>query len=169
MSQINFDHKNTTYIIDGQRTTLINGVAENKLDPNSESKMITRYFGNELITDLDGDGEDDIAFIVTQSAGGSGTFYYAVAAIKTSEGYIGSDGYLLGDRISPQTIDISHNPRHKNVVVFNYVDRKRDEPMSVVPTRGKSVYLKIVPESNQWAIVESDFEGESSIQNISTY
>jgi hypothetical protein len=86
-----------------------------------------------------------------------------VAALNTEDGYVGSDGYLLGDRVAPQSTNISQNPRHKNVVVFNYADRFPGEPMSTLPSVGKSVYLKIVPETRQWAIVEPDFEGESAL------
>src|SRR5690606_29172945 len=111
----------------------------------------------------DGDGDDDIAFILTQETGGSGTFFYAVAAIKTDYGYVGSDGYLLGDRIAPQSTDLSPNPRHKYVVVFNYADRAPSEPMTAEPSVGKSAYLKLVPERMQWGVVEPDFEGESAL------
>ena len=120
-----------------------------------------QYFGNELYTDLDGDGSEDIAFIVTYQPGGSGTFYYAVASVQAEDGYAGSDGYFLGDRIAPQSTDMSPNPRHVRVVVFNYADRLPEEPMSTNPSVGKSVYLKLVPETMQWGIVEPDFEGES--------
>ena len=130
--------------------------------PGSASKIVTRYFGNELRTDLDGDGDEDVAFVITQETGGSGTFYYAVAALTTDDGCLGSDGYLLGDRIALQSTDLSPNSRHKNVVVFNYGDRAAGESVSAQPTVGNSVYLKLVPETMRWAIVEPDFEGESA-------
>lgn len=121
----------------------------------------TRYFGNELITDLNDDGHDDVVFIITHEPGGSGTFYYAVAARSTEDGYLGSDGYMLGDRIAPQSIELSQNPRHVNVVVVNYADRAPGDPMTAQPSVGKSVYLKLDPQAMQWGIVEPDFEGES--------
>jgi len=155
------DHKNAEYLIEGQRVKLENGLAETESAPDSASKTTTRYFGNEIKTDLDGDGREDVAFILTQEGGGAGTFFYAVAARNTTEGYIGSDGYLLGDRIAPQSTTISPNPRHKYVVVFNYADRLAGEPMTARPSLGKSVYLKLNPEDMRWGIVEPDFEGES--------
>lgn len=155
------DYKNATYAIDGRVITLSDGFAENDIAPNSATKITTRYFGNELTTDLDGDGIEDIAFILTQETGGSGTFYYAVGAVMTDSGYVGTEGYLLGDRIAPQTTEESQNPRQKNVVVFNYADRNPGEPITTSPSVGKSVYLKLVPESMMWAIVEPNFEGES--------
>lgn len=142
------DYKKATYMIEGQGVQL---------------GTTATYFGNELKTDLNGDGREDVAFIVTHSPGGTGTFYYAVAALNTDRGYIGSDGYLLGDRIAPQTTTLSQNPRHKYVVVFNYADRSPGAPMTEAPSVGKSAYLKLNPSSMQWGIVVPDFEGESAI------
>lgn len=139
------DYKDTEFFIEGKYIKLENG---------------TRYFGNELKTDLDGDGREDVAFIITQDGGGSGTFFYAVAALNTERGYVGSDGYFLGDRIAPQSTNLSQNPRHKNVVVFNYADRLEGDPMTAKASVGKSVYLKIDPMTMRWGIVEPDFEGE---------
>ncbi len=119
------------------------------------------YFGNDLITDLNNDGRDDVVFVVTHQPGGSGTFYYAVAVLDTENGYIGSDGYLLGDRIAPQTIDVSQNPQHRNVIVVNYAERAQGEAMTTPPSVGKSAYLKLDLPNMQWGIVEPNFEGES--------
>ncbi len=141
------DYKNAEYVIDGQKVKLGEGG--------------TTYFGNEIKTDLDGDGREDIAFIITQNPGGSGTFYYAVAALNTARGYVGSDGYLLGDRIAPQSTNLSTNPKQKYVVVFNYADRALTDPMTTQPSIGKSAYLKLDPGTMQWGIVEPNFEGES--------
>lgn len=155
------NYKDAEFIIDGNRVKLTNGVAQTEAAPGSASKVTTRYFGNEVKTDLNGDGREDVAFILTQEGGGSGTFYYAVAALKTDRGYVGSDGYLLGDRIAPQSTNMSQNPKHKQVVVFNYAERAVGEPMTAQPSVGKSVYLKLDPTSMQWGIVVPDFEGES--------
>jgi hypothetical protein len=141
------DYKTAEYTIDGQKI---------KLGTSTLS-----YFGNELKTDLNGDGREDVAFIVTYSPGGSGTFYYAVAALNTEKGYMGSDGYLLGDRIAPQATTLSTNPKQVGVVVFNYADRAPNEPMVAKPSVGKSAYLKLDPQTMQWGVVEPNFEGES--------
>lgn len=140
------DYKEAEFIIDGARV---------------QSGAELKYFGNELVTDLNNDGRDDVVFLVTYQPGGSGTFFYVVAALNTIDGYVGSDGYLLGDRVAPQTTELSQNPQHKNVVVVNYADRAPEEPMTAQPSIGKSAYLKLDTESMQWGIVVSDFEGES--------
>ncbi len=140
------DYKNAEYLIDGKLTTLGNE---------------TRHFGNELFTDLNSDGRDDVVFLVTHEPGGSGTFFYVVAALNTENGYVGSDGYLLGDRIAPQTTEVSRNPDHENVIVVNYAERGPAEPMTTQPSFGKSAYLKLDTQSMQWGIVELDFPGEA--------
>lgn len=155
------DYKNTAYSIDGTSVMLKDGVAEVEAAPGSAAKITTKYFGNDFKTDLNNDGREDIVFLLTQETGGTGIFYYAVAALNLEQGYIGSDGYFLGDRIAPQTIELSSNPKHQKVIVVNYADREKEEPMSVVPSVGKSAYLKLDTENMMWAIVEPNFEGES--------
>lgn len=154
------DYKDATYVIDGEKVTLTDGVSEEAV-PESMAKVVTKYFGNELRTDLNDDGREDIVFLITQEFGGSGTFFYAVSALNTEHGHIGSDGYLLGDRIAPQTTNLSENPKHKNVVVVNFADRYPGEPMTARPSLGKSAYLKLDIGHMQWGIVVPDFEGES--------
>lgn len=154
------DYKNIAYAIGGRQVLLKGGLAESAAAPGSAGKVVTRYFGNELRTELNNDGMEDVVFILTQETGGGGIFYYAVAALKTAEGYIGSDGYLLGDRIAPQTIEESKNANHKNVIVVNYADRAPAEPMTAAPSVGKGVWLKLDPQTMQWGVVVKDFEGE---------
>ena len=155
------DYRNAEYVIEGQRITLADGLTEADASPGSASRIVTRYFGNELRTDLNDDVRQDVVFLLTQQRGGSGTFFYAVAALNTEAGYRGSDGFRLGDRIEPQAIVVSQDPRHKNVIVVNYADRRPDEPMRMQPSVGKSVYLKLNAETMQWGIVVPNFEGES--------
>lgn len=133
------DYKNATYIINDAPVTLVNGQAEVATVSQSSSKTITKYFGNEAVGDLNGDGQADVVFILTQNSGGSGTFYYVVAALKTANGYQGINAVILGDRISPQTTEIKNGE-----VVVNYADRKPSEPFSARPSLGVSKYLNVV-------------------------
>jgi hypothetical protein len=155
------EYRNAEYVIEGQRIKLADGLAEAETSPGSASRIVTRYFGNELKTDLNEDGREDVVFLLTQQRTGSGTFFYAVAALNTETGYVGSDGYLLGDRIAPHTTAVSRNPRHKNVIVVNYGDRRPDEPMTAQPSVSKSLHLKLDTETLRWGIVVPGFEGES--------
>jgi hypothetical protein len=131
-------YKNTSYIIEGVSVLLTNGVSELEGEPGSASKTTTRYFGNDAFGDLNGDGTEDVVFLLTQSGGGSGTFYYVVAALKTGAEYQGTNAVFLGDRIAPQTTEI-----HGKEIVVNYADRKPNEPMTARPSMGVSKYLKV--------------------------
>ena len=130
--------KDATYSINGQAVTLVNGKAEVEAAPGSASKITTTYFGNEAVGDLNGDGTPDTAFLLTQSTGGSGTFYYVAVALKTSKGYQGTNAVLLGDRIAPQTTQIKDGQ-----LIVNYADRAAGEPMTASPSVGVSKYLKV--------------------------
>jgi hypothetical protein len=130
-----FDGKNITFVINGMSVTLINGIA-------NASKIITRYFGNEATGDLDGDSLTDTAFLVTQEAGGSGTFYYVVVALKTVDGYKTTNAFFVGDRIAPQLMEIHADSKELYV---NYTERKQGESMSVRPSVGATLALKVAP------------------------
>lgn len=155
------DPKNATYNIDGELITLVDGFAEKEAAPESASKITTRYFGNEVMIDLNEDGREDTVFLLSQETGGSGNFFYVVAALNTEEGWVGSRAFLLGDRIAPQTTEISHNPNHHNVIVVNYVDREAGQAMTEDPTIGQSVWLKLDIDSMSFGTVEQNFPGEA--------
>ncbi|MSQ15264.1 MAG: hypothetical protein EXR50_05320 [Dehalococcoidia bacterium] len=134
-------HKDASYEIEGRVVALTNGVSEVEAALGSASKITTRYFGNEATGDVNGDGTPDLAFLLTQSSGGSGTFYYAVAAVGSNGGYRGTNAVLLGDRIAPQTTEF-----RGGTFIVNYAERKPGEPMTASPSVGVSKYLKIVNE-----------------------
>lgn len=137
--------RDATYILNGQPVTIKNGIFEMEAAPGSASKIITRYFGNEVKYDLNGDGREDTVFILTQEMGGSGTFYYVVAALNTKDGYVGSPGLLLGDRIAPQTIEMGKG----NIIIVNYADRALGESFTTQPSVGKSLWLVLDPKTMQ--------------------
>lgn len=129
------DYRNSTYTIEGQPVTLHNGSAETEIVPGSAAKQRTQYFGNEVRKDLNGDGREDVAFLLTEQSGGSGVFYYLVAALQTDAGYQGSRGVFIGDRIAPQTTESGPG----TAVIVNYADRTVDQSFTDAPTVGKSI------------------------------
>jgi hypothetical protein len=133
-----FDPKNGTYEIEGKEITLVDGYAESELAPGSASKLITRYFGNEAMGDLNGDGKEDVVFLITQETGGSGVFYHVVVALGTNVGYSGLNGIFIGDRIAPQSTEIKDGK-----VFLNYAVRARGASMTTVPNIGVTRYYKI--------------------------
>lgn len=150
-------YKNATYTISGEKVTLKSGTSVVPAAPGSASNVTTTYFGNEVNGDFDADGRVDVAFILTQNTGGTGTFYYVVAALNTAKGYIGSDAVLLGDRISPQTTELKEN----NIIVVNYAERKPGQSFAESPSVGKSIWLKLDPKTVQFGEVVQNFEGEA--------
>jgi len=137
------DPKNTSYIIEGREVFLEDGKSTVEALPGSATKITTEYFGNEVKRDFNKDGREDVAFLITQNTGGSGTFYYVVVALNTREGYVGSEGFLLGDRIAPQTTEIGE----ENTILVNYADRKPNESFATMPSVGKSIWLKLDTET----------------------
>lgn len=138
-----FDGRNSSFVINGQQITLIEGVIEQEAAPGSVSKITTRYFGNDAKGDLNFDGRDDVAFLVSQNTGGTGEFYYAVAAVATENGYRTTNAFLVGDRIAPQSTEIKSDSGELRI---NYADRKPGEPMTARPSQGKVLLLKVTPD-----------------------
>jgi hypothetical protein len=130
-------YDDVSYWIDGTSVRLTGGVSEIQV-PDSTAVTVTRIFGNEAEGDINADGISDIAFILTQNTGGSGTFYYAVAALKTDDGYQGLNAIFLGDRIAPQSTEI-----REGEVIVNYADRPWGEAMVATPSVGMSKVLYV--------------------------
>jgi hypothetical protein len=134
-SKKNTDAKNISYDIEGENITLEEGEAL------SENKTI-RYFGNELRLDIDGDDREDTLLLLTAQNSGSSTFYYLVAALNKEDEYVGTNGILIGDRITPKTTEFKNNE-----IVVNYLERKTEEPMNTKPSVMVSRHFKVVNET----------------------
>lgn len=134
LSEKKIHPRTISYGIDGEILTL-----EDTTSEASSTKNTLRYFGNELRIDLNGDTKEDSAFIVTSSNSGTGTFYYLVVALNNENGYIGTNGVFIGDRIAPQTTEYRNGE-----IVVNYADRKLTDPMTAQPSIGVSRFFKVV-------------------------
>jgi hypothetical protein len=135
------DPLNGTYEIDGGKIALKNGVAAN-----------ARIFGVPTTGDISEDGLFDSVFFITVDNGGSGTFFYVVAALQKDGAYVPTNAIFLGDRISPQNITIS-----KGQAVVNYVVRRDLDPMTASPSVGVTKYLIIKDgELVQYNRIEED-------------
>ena len=122
-----------------------------------QRRIVTRYFGNEVTGDLNGDGRDDVAFLLTQETGGSGTFFYVVAALDLPGGLVGTEGLFLGDRIAPQTTEL----RPDGVVVVNYADHALErEPLEPAVGRQKHAGEAKSHDPTARRVVQ-DFEGDA--------
>ncbi|MFH0806133.1 MAG: Gmad2 immunoglobulin-like domain-containing protein [Candidatus Brennerbacteria bacterium] len=133
-----FDPLNATYNIDGTRVTLVNGSASQPIAGESASMFEVQTFEAPERGDLDFDGDEDAALLLVVNSGGTGTFYYVVAAVNDNGTTKGTNAILLGDRIAPQTMEIKNG-----VVIANYADRAPDEPFTARPSVGVSKYLSV--------------------------
>jgi len=129
---------NTSYLIEGHEIDLIDGGNQREAAPGSASKITTTVFGAVEVGDLNDDGRTDAALVLVQSTGGTGTFFYAAAAINRTGGYRGTNAVFLGDRIAVQGVSVRNG-----VIVVDYRDRSPGEPMATPPTVAKSAYLTV--------------------------
>jgi heat shock protein HslJ len=137
---------------------LLDGVADEPAAPGSAARAVTRYFGNEAWGDINGDGRNDVAFVLTQETGGSGTFFYAVVALASESGFVGSQAVLLGDRIAPQSTEI----RPDGTIDVTFADRAPGEGFSTPPSIAKSIRLKLNAATLQLGELVQNFEGEAN-------
>ena len=134
------DYKKAEYIISGQKTKLGDGVFT--------------YFGNEVKTDLNKDGRMDTAFLITQKKSDGALWYFLVGALNTADGYVGTQGVLIGDRISPQSTNMNTQAGKEDQIVVNYA-------VGSNPSVGKSLWLKYDAKDKSFGEVVQNFEGET--------
>lgn len=124
--------QNHVWVIEMDSVFLRNGVAETSQAPGSASRTVTRYSGIRRAIDLNQDGISDVAFILEQDRGGSGTFSYLLAAINSRTGLSTIPGVFLGDRIAVQEVEAV--PDFPGRIRVRYLDRAGDEAMAAEPT-----------------------------------
>ena len=145
---------NTTYTIENQAVKLVDGSFEAPAAPGSAAMLLVSVIGRPVYGDLDHDGEKDAVVVIVYDAGGSGTFYYIAAAIYKKDTFNGTRGYLLGDRIAVQDVEIRNR-----VVTVDYVHRHPQESMSTPPSVNTSIQLayaddKLFPLKQDTAAVQ---------------
>lgn len=109
-----------------------------------DDNITTNYFGNEVSGDLDGDGIPDRAFITTEDTGGSGTFFYLNALLKSGKKEIPAGKIFLGDRIAPQSTSFKNG-----IITVNFADRKPTDSFADKPSIGKSLLATYDKELKQ--------------------
>ncbi len=82
-----------------------------------DSNKVFQYFGTEAHGDLNGDGKDDVAFLIPRNDETRGMIYYIAAALATDTGYTGTNLLFLGDEVTPKSISIE-----KGVIDIQYAE-----------------------------------------------
>lgn len=149
-TQFSATPEGVTFSISDVPIQLQNGEARAKTALGGSEETIIRYFGNDAVQDLDGDGVDDRVFLITQEVSGS-AYFYLVGALKRAEGYVGTHAVLVGENISPQTTGKGEG----RSVVVNYAEQRGGESF------GKSLYLLLDTQTLNFGELVQDFEGES--------
>ena len=155
-SQGNSSPLDTSYMIGDQVVTLVDGQAQAPAAPGSSTTITTGVWGVPEIADLNGDGREDAALVLIHDSGGSGTFYYVVAAISDDDGYRGTPGVFLGDRIEPRSIAVVDDR-----IIVKFLERAPGDALAEspsVPTEQLAIYDV---ETGQLAQVARNFEGEA--------
>ncbi len=140
--EVSKDFKNAKYVINNKFIEL-----ETSSYPNKGSTV--KYFGNQIESDINGDGIKDITFLALDNK--SNTFY-VLAAINTGKGYIGSKGYMLGTNISPQTTV----PGNQNTVEINYAEK---DTMDSNVSNGKTLRLTFNNLKMEFENIENGLNG----------
>lgn len=148
--------RDVAFRISDEPITLQDGVVQARTALGGDSLTTIRYFGNELVHDIDGDGTEDTVFLITQETVEGNMFFYAVGAIQRDEGYTGTHAVYLGDHIAPQTTEKGADRQ----IIVNYMDRAPGEPMTTPPSVGRSLRLLLDTETLAFGEVVQDFEGE---------
>lgn len=120
---------NTTYLIDGKPVTLVKGKAEEAAAPGSAERIIWEVVEQPVSGQLNGDDKWDAAMLLRRSGTGSGVFYYVIAALFAPEGPQTTEGFLLGDRIVPQSLIVD-----KGHIMVTYLTRAEGESFTDAPS-----------------------------------
>jgi hypothetical protein len=133
-SRQGIDPLNHAYLIEKEKVTLHHGHAREPIS-GTTAVIITEVIHRPVYADLTGDSIEEAVSIVLQYTGGSGTFYYLVAA--GSDGLI--ESYFLGDRINITSVKIV-----KGLITVEYLDRRETQPMATKPTIRARMDFKLV-------------------------
>lgn len=108
-------------------------------------KIVKQYFGNEVRGDLNADGREDVAFIITRKDDDRGILYYLTSAISSTTGNFGTNLVFLGNNTEPRSIGISDGS-----IDIEYFDRSMKKSTTTKYLHAKIVEgeLKLIDSKN---------------------
>ena len=128
------DPLNHSYLIEKEKITLQDGHAKEAI-PGTTALIISEIIRRPVYADLTGDGIKEAVSIVMQHTGGTGTFYYLVAAVSDQL----VESYFLGDRINIVSLKVL-----KDTITVLYLDRSGTQPMAMKPSVRSSKDFKLI-------------------------
>lgn len=123
------DPSNVTFTVEKAQVTLANGRAEKETAPGSASKVVTALTDKRVTGDVDGDGRADTVVVLTQQAGGTGTFSYVAVVLNGTGGVTTTPAALLGDRITVSGVRLDGA-----TIVVDLLDRASGQPFTTSPS-----------------------------------
>ena len=112
---------NAKYLVESKMVNLENG-KEESISPYGAQKQTTEIWGAPVSGDLNSDGQNDYAVIITQKTENDpGVYYYAAIALVDQQKnlIVGSNAVPMGDRIDIKNVAIVND-----AVRINYLDWK---------------------------------------------
>ena len=123
------DASNATFMIGDSSVTLKSGKSIVPASDDSATADETDLTQTVSYGDLNGDGKEDEAVVLTDQGGGSGVFIYVAAYVSGNISYKGTNAVFVGDRVAPQSISVKNG-----VITLTYLDRGPNEPYAADPT-----------------------------------
>ncbi|MBU1014028.1 MAG: META domain-containing protein [Bacteroidetes bacterium] len=157
--------KNSRFVIEGKKIRLKRGVSKIKLDKNSATKLITQYTGKNVVGDINGDGADDMAIILSQQSGGNEIRYYASVISSEKGKYKSSNTVFIGDRINVYSIALNNGN-----IMMEYADLPKEDTTVFAPTVLLSKILKfesgvLSQKQNEISLFGRSWKWEKTIMN----
>jgi hypothetical protein len=158
--------QNETYSLPNYgNVQLTNGEFENE-ELRYMAKLVNRP-GLIAMGDIDGDGEDDAAVLVTMNSGGSGQFVYLASMIQQNDGsYENVASTLLGDRVGVQNLAIEDGQ-----IAVNMITHGPEEPLCCPTMEVTEVYnlrpqLVLVDGDNGMPAPLPDFSARADYRDV---
>ena len=115
---------------------LVDGRYEVEAAPGSAAKVMIERTGYGAFGDLNGDGAEDAAIVLTTDSGGSGTFYELAAVVDQDGEYVNVATALLGDRVLINDLAIEDG-----VILVDMMVQGPDDPMCCPTQRTLRSYV----------------------------